>query len=252
MIYDCFLFFNELDLLEIRLNELKNIVDVFVLCESTTTFTGKPKPLYFELEKDRFKDFNIIHLVHTGVVGVDDAWYNEINQRNFLIHGIQDCNPNDYIILSDVDEIPNAKALSRLTGDFHSLGMTTHMYYLNCVSTQAWHHAKYFKYGAVNNRVLNEIRMLHDALPDTKIENCGTHFANIGGIEQLQRKLNSFSHQEINTDKINNREFLAHCLKENLDFLGRSYTIKTMNIDTLPVPEYIKKNKEKFKHLIKP
>ena len=44
MVIDCFLFFDEIDLLEIRLNELKDVVDVFVLTESPYTFTGKEKP----------------------------------------------------------------------------------------------------------------------------------------------------------------------------------------------------------------
>ena len=45
-VIDCFPFFNELDLLEIRLNELKDVVDVFVLTEAPFTFTGREKPLF--------------------------------------------------------------------------------------------------------------------------------------------------------------------------------------------------------------
>lgn len=56
-IYDCFIFFNELDLLELRLNELSDIVDKFVLVEGTKTFQGDDKPLYFEENKDRFKEY---------------------------------------------------------------------------------------------------------------------------------------------------------------------------------------------------
>ena len=54
MVYDCFSFFNELDLLEIRLNVLKDVVDKFVLVEATRTHTGRPKPLYYEENKARF------------------------------------------------------------------------------------------------------------------------------------------------------------------------------------------------------
>ena len=56
-VYDCFTFFNELDLLEIRLNELNDVVDYFVLVEATTTYSGKPKELYFQKNKDRYKKF---------------------------------------------------------------------------------------------------------------------------------------------------------------------------------------------------
>ena len=57
MIVDCFPFFNELDLLEIRLNILKDVVDKFVLVEASKTQTKLDKPFYFEDHKDRFADF---------------------------------------------------------------------------------------------------------------------------------------------------------------------------------------------------
>ena len=64
-IYDCFNFFNELDLLEIRLNTLKDSVDYFVIVESNVTHSGQFKPLYYEENKERFKSFEdkIIHYV---------------------------------------------------------------------------------------------------------------------------------------------------------------------------------------------
>ena len=57
MVYDCFPFFNELDLLEIRLNVLKDGVDRFVIVEAGETHTGKPKPFYFEENRGRFAEF---------------------------------------------------------------------------------------------------------------------------------------------------------------------------------------------------
>ena len=57
MIYDCFTFFNEFDLLEIRLNELDSVVDKFVLVEATKTFSGLDKPLYFNENKNKFNKF---------------------------------------------------------------------------------------------------------------------------------------------------------------------------------------------------
>jgi len=65
MIYDCFSFFNELDLLEIRLHELDPVVDKFVLVEASKTFQGKDKPLFYDENKERYKEFSekIIHVV---------------------------------------------------------------------------------------------------------------------------------------------------------------------------------------------
>ena len=94
MIYDCFSFFNELDLLEIRLETLDNVVDKFVLAESNYTHTGKPKPLYYKINKARFAKFNdkIIHVIspdpddpERAKSDVEYGWVCENRQRNATI-----------------------------------------------------------------------------------------------------------------------------------------------------------------------
>ena len=70
-VFDCFMFFNELDLLEIRLIELSELVDRFVLVEATRTHTGFQKPLYFADNKSRFASFldRIIHVIVDDLPG---------------------------------------------------------------------------------------------------------------------------------------------------------------------------------------
>ena len=65
MVYDCFQFFNELDILKLRLHVLSDVVDRFVISESTVTFSGDPKPLFYEENKEQFQEFQdrIIHVV---------------------------------------------------------------------------------------------------------------------------------------------------------------------------------------------
>lgn len=85
ILFDCFTFFNELDLLEIRLEELSSVVDWFVLVEATRTFSGRPKPLYFEENKERYSKFlhKIVH-VKLGYMPEkpSSAWELEAFQRN--------------------------------------------------------------------------------------------------------------------------------------------------------------------------
>jgi hypothetical protein len=113
-VYDCFSFFNELDVLEIRLNELDKYVDYFVLVEMTVTHKGDPKPLYFEQNKKRFDKFlhKIIHIVVADYPQVNDPWIREHYQRNCIERGLNNCNNNDIIIISDVDEIPRGTKIS--------------------------------------------------------------------------------------------------------------------------------------------
>ena len=122
MIYDCFIFFNEIDLLDLRLNELDSVVDKFVIVESTETFSKKKKTLFFNENKERFSKFKdkIIHII------VDDSpeltktssdpggrWNIEHFQRNCIERGLVDCKPEDIILVSDVDEIPRKSSIKK-------------------------------------------------------------------------------------------------------------------------------------------
>src|ERR1700732_4815745 len=116
-IFDCFLFFNELDLLELRLNELSDVVDFFVLAEATVTYRGVAKPLIFRQNKDRFAPFlnRIIHVVVDDMPGCGpsepERWRRENFQRQALLRGLSGARARDYVIISDLDEIPHPSAV---------------------------------------------------------------------------------------------------------------------------------------------
>lgn len=119
-IFDCFIFYNELDLLEIRLNTLSELVDYFVLVESTVTFTGKPKPLFYENNKARFKDFHdrIIHVIVDDMPEVvESTFVREEFQRSAIGRGLAGAEPDDLIIVSDADEIPKPDVLRAALDD---------------------------------------------------------------------------------------------------------------------------------------
>jgi predicted O-methyltransferase YrrM len=113
-IIDCFLFNNEIDMLKLRLEELKDVVDIFVLVESKYTFSGKDKPLYFELVKDEFRNYNIQHIILSGLPS-DNAWSNEAFQRNAPLEYLRNnMSANDVALLCDLDEIPNPIAIQAI------------------------------------------------------------------------------------------------------------------------------------------
>ncbi len=114
-IFDCFVFYNELDILEIRLHTLDPLVDHFVLVESTRTFTGQPKPLVYEEHKARFSHFHdkIIHVVIDDMPEVAESTFvREAHQRSAIGRGLEHAQGNDIIIVSDADEIPKPEALT--------------------------------------------------------------------------------------------------------------------------------------------
>ena len=113
MIYDCFILYNELDLLELRLRELEGVVDRFVLVEAPVTFSGVPKPLLCHENRRRFSKWRskIRHVVVNDMPTGKDPWAHENHQRSAIVRGIPDASPSDGIILSDGDEIPSAVAV---------------------------------------------------------------------------------------------------------------------------------------------
>ncbi len=113
-VFDCFPFFNELDVLEIRLAELDPLVDHFVLVEGTRTFTAKPKPLYYADNRKRFERYahKIIHVVVDDLpLDATSHWIREAHQRNAILRGLTGARPDDRIIISDCDEIPKPDML---------------------------------------------------------------------------------------------------------------------------------------------
>ena len=86
MVYDCFPFFNELELLELRFVELNDVVDRFVIAEAPVTHAGKPKPMSFLEKRDRFKPWldKIIHVVVDDMPTGTNDWARENHQRNSL------------------------------------------------------------------------------------------------------------------------------------------------------------------------
>src|SRR3972149_5101095 len=127
MVVDCFLLFNELDLLEIRLNILNDVVDKFVICEAKETFQGKSKPLYYRENKERFAKWQdkIIYYVIEDIseeeknkarlspnVGAGEHWWiREFCQKESMLKALTFCQDDDIIFISDLDEIPSPEAV---------------------------------------------------------------------------------------------------------------------------------------------
>lgn len=110
-VYDCFTFFNEVDLLEIRLRMLYQYVDKFVIVEMNKTHRGKRKELYFKNNKERYNQYldKIIYITPQDVPDYkgDGDWTIENFQRTCITRGLVKCEKDDIIMISDLDEIPN-------------------------------------------------------------------------------------------------------------------------------------------------
>ena len=138
-IYDCFQYFNEDHMVDLRMNILNNQVDYFVISESTKTHQGKEKKLNFDIKNFKKYEKKIIYTIadydkkenfinHTGGESLIEQ-----HQRNNITQGLKKANDNDLIILSDSDEIPDLKKINLIKSrtKFTAFSQTMFMYKLN-------------------------------------------------------------------------------------------------------------------------
>jgi hypothetical protein len=259
MIIDCFPFFDELDLLEVRLNELKDVVDVFALSEATLTFSNNPKPLYYEENKDRFKGFSITHTIidNYDTIDTSDQKLMDRGQKQAGIDAVMNdiFIPGDTLILSDLDEIPKASSVKDALDDdwkVAALEMPLFYYYMNCR-----------RVGNVRGfGVQNKARMLRPNKPfrlcrirDRKINRHGKYYADAGWhfsfLGDIQYKLQSWTHEsDYNNPEYNTIEHIEHCKATGEDLFGRrKYQFEFVN-DLNYLPQYVLDNMDKFgKHI---
>ena len=138
-IFDCFMYFDEDLLLDLRLNILDKFVDKFVIVESNLTHTGKLKEFKFDINKFKKFEHKIKFVVADYKKKVDFKNHTggespvEQHQRNCLMEGIKNALPDDYIVLSDSDEIPDFTKIEdiNLTKKYLAFSQKMFMYKLN-------------------------------------------------------------------------------------------------------------------------
>lgn len=212
-IYDCFLFFNELELLTIRLHELYEHVDKFVIVESAETFRGNPKPFYFDENKHLFEKFSdkIIHIKVYDCLKTNNPWDREIFQRNQIMRGLIACAPDDIILISDADEIICPFKLLEISETLRKISsndlpmllcyQTMYRYFFNRLDSEYgfWPGTTAIFFKDLEKYSPNVCRNFGQQKLLTKIENAGWHFTYMGGYKRVIEKLAAFSHAECDT-----------------------------------------------------
>lgn len=247
MIYDCFSFFNELDILEIRLNILDEHVDYFVLGESEQTFSNKRKILFYEENKERFKKWNhkIIHIIHP-VVPLTNSFEIAAFQKENLKSGLQNVQDEDIIYFGDVDEIWKP---TQIDDKVYNLEQLNYCYYLNNRSSERWVGTIVSRYKNVKNSNFNYLRANHV----NEIGDGGWHFTNMGGVDQILKKIEAYDHQEFNNEYTKSQ--IKYRLDNNIDYVGRSndWLGKPFHFQVQDefLPKFLLENRENYKHLFK-
>lgn len=279
MVYDCFPFFNEVDILKLRLNILNDYVDRFVIEEATVTFSGEPKALIFAANQELFREF----LPKIDYIVVDDplpgaaTHERDYFQKNHLIRGLTNLSDEDIIMLSDVDEIPNPAVLRQIIEDFdpgviYHLAQRMFYCYVNAEEISGkllsvsgefagtrhrqWLGTKIF---SVKNIPENGIIYIREAdvtkAESVRVADGGWHFGYMGGkgekdvAKRIGVKVRAAAHQEYN-----HQDMLAEAADKLMlgqDIFGRAAEFVRVELDE-SFPEYLREHQEEYAHLIMP
>ena len=228
-IFDCFMYFDEEVVLNVRLNHLYNFVDYFVIVESKFTHKGEERSLKFDINKfSKFKSKILYLVVDKQPENIEqiyetdsedkknnkyimNALYRENSQRNFIIHGLKNANSEDIILVSDVDEIPKLENI-----DFSSIKekiilFQQDMFYYKfnlSIPNFKWTGTKGCRFKNFQSpqwlRNIKDRKYLFYRLDtyfsETKyisiniVKDGGWHFSNIKKAEDIEHKLKSYLH----------------------------------------------------------
>lgn len=268
-IYDCFTFFNELDLLEIRLEEHYDYVDHFVIAESNKSHQGFDKEYFLENNWNRYKKYHdkIIHIKVDDMPNDTYTWTLENHQRNALARGLGQANPDDVIVVSDCDEMLRPSTFNLMRED------TTRKLWV-CRQPIFWSKINYAqiepKHSGYNvnsmavtfsrlttpQELRNQTHWAFHSLPMQTlnseirtIQHAGWHFSYLGDNKQAVSKLENFAHAEarhlikgLNIDEAMNKGLNPIEPKDPGKYAA-------MVLDDY-FPDTITNNADKWKHLI--
>lgn len=244
-VFDCFNFFNELELLEVRLKELDPIIDIFVIAESELTFKGKPKELYFHNYRERFSRYasKIRHIVIRDNPDTDDPWIRQEHQRECLRRGFFDAAPDDIVMISDLDEIPSRSGVRRAIAAGGIRYLETQLFYqsLNLMTESGRTWTATFagprsEIDALPNFTdVRRSRCTNGAPRDRVIPHAGWHFSSVGGVEALQTKLSAISENSPEVLAMNNTPYLAKHIEDRILFFSGEKLVPVSPLENFPL-----------------
>jgi len=242
MLVDCFIFYNEIDVLKKRLRYLDGVVDKFILVESTVTHRGEEKKLFYDENKKEFEEWSdrIIHIIIRDNPTDKDPWIRENFQRNCITRGLDEFKDDDIVMVSDVDEIPNRTTL-RLPPDVKmcSYNMIAFQYNFNYIQElEPW-------YGTVitTKEVLMQVspqkmREMRWSIPH--YNNAGWHLSSFGDEVFVANKIQNYAHCHDDTHKDVNVETFKKLIDEGIHADGKYKLIKTSELIMNSIPLAIK------------
>ena len=268
-LYDCFMYFDEDVILDLRLHTLNEYVDTFVIAEATRDHAGREKKLNFDIKNfPKFKDkvkYLVIDDLPINVKSTKKNWASnhlrDQYQRNSLAKGFKDCDENDLIMISDIDEIPNPLKFSEFKIEnryacFMQKNFQLKLNLLN-ITDKNWMGTKIIKKKFLKSpQWLRNIKTAKPAFwkfykprQPQLIYDGGWHFSFLKDAYGISKKIKSYSHSEYNKPEFTDERKIKERIMKKIDIFDRNYKYDRIEIDQT-FPKYIRENIDKFQNWI--
>ena len=262
MIVDAFTFFNEKELVELRIKYLNDIVDCFLVVEADHTHTGKKKTWNFpEVLNSSLKNYSSKIQYHQMKVDLEKAeaekdskyrslkgvlanagrsWKVENMQRNFIKNGYKKLSSSgdDIIIISDLDEIPSKDKISFIkSSDFKVIApvaFAQSLFYLNCnyLDLEEWIGSVVITQQLIEKYEPQNFRDYKNRI--SHFSDAGWSFSSFGGVNRIREKLEAFGHVEYNIEEYKNEEHVRKCIQTGSDLFNRKVKKKKVDKNFFP------------------
>tara|TARA_Y100000591_G_scaffold244229_1_gene215142 strand:+ start:1192 stop:2004 length:813 start_codon:yes stop_codon:yes gene_type:complete len=267
-VYDCFSYWDEDFLLDIRLNILNEYVDYFVIVEGNKTWQNNFKKLKFNINNFAKFEKKIIYVPVEDMPDGDNPYLRENFQRNCISRGIKNAEENDLIIISDLDEIPNPLVFSKFNKRMkYAVFKQMHFYYKFNLQSSFYPH--WFGSRICVKKFLKSPQWLRNLKFKKRpwwrvdkirlnniLDNGGWHFCNLKDPKNLLYKYKNLCEtndpyvfkEKIDTKHLNIDE-IEKSIKLGVDLIGRGHKYKKISFDD-KYPKYILENLKKFNEWI--
>ena len=255
MLIDSFLFFNESELAELRIEYLNDVVDFFVVVEADITHQGKKKDWNFQnlLEKKLNKYSKKIkyHKLNIDIEKIkneeswiidnikgDDAWRIENFQRNYIKSACKTFSDEDILIISDVDEIPSKEKIKFIkTTDFKKIApvaLEQNLFHIDCnfLRLESWRGSIVTTMKICNSFSPHAFRRARNRI--SHFSDGGWSFSSFGGPKKIQEKLESIAHTEFNNNAFKNLDHIKKCQETGSDLFKKGVKTRKVNKNFFP------------------
>ena len=257
LIYDIFPFFNELDILELRLRMLGKIVGHTIVVQGDETHSGLPKPRYFDPLDLRWLPWagKISTVTVPRIPDAPTRWVRENAARHVMADALVGADDDDLVIVSDVDEIPDDVVLTscipQVVGDtWVGFSAWCAYYYLNLWIPTPYPCIALARIGTVRALGAQALRNKKTCPPVGPVLG-GWHFTFMGGVEAIQTKLAAFAHAEYDTDAMKDPAWIAHHIAiHKLPQRGKWRYLYPSKLSSLPLE--VQQHPDRYAHLLLP